>query len=209
MKSKLFFTLNCAIFFFFLFTVPMLHAQTIKPEGLLYKNEPASLDLNTIKKSGYLCIRYNNYWCVKQSLQNGPWLGSTGQDYRDHAIFADPVYAARAVVRILKTYTTIHKLDTVQKIMSRYAPSGDCIGSLGVPPNCVKGVNPTNSYALMVAQKIGVAPDQPLFLFARDGTLNTELMTRLLVAISEFELPQGYRASEAIVSRGIELFTNK
>ncbi|MDI5984893.1 hypothetical protein QLQ85_08825 [Halomonas sp. M4R5S39] len=63
------------------------------------------------------------------------------------ARFVDPLYGIRAMSRILDTYRDRHGLNTVQSIVSRWAPAHE---------------NNTLAYQDFVASRVGVSPTQPL-----------------------------------------------
>jgi len=58
--------------------------------------------------------------------------------------FSDPVYGIRALAKILHNYQVIYGLDTVRKIINRWAPPNE---------------NDTGSYVNAVAAEIGVNAD--------------------------------------------------
>jgi hypothetical protein len=89
-------------------------------------------------------IRNNNPLNVEAGAN---WQGLTGSDGR-FAIFETPFWGIRAAARTLKTYRDKHGLNTVQDIVSRWAPPTD--------------ENPTDSYIAFVANKSGVLASQPL-----------------------------------------------
>lgn len=82
------------------------------------------------------------------------------------ATFESPEAGVRALARNLLTYQQQHGLDTVTDILHRWAPPSE---------------NDTASYVRTVADRLGVAPDQPLNL-ADPSTL-----ARLTVAIIQHE----------------------
>lgn len=75
-----------------------------------------------------------------QGLDNPP---SDGRFMR----FTDPLYGIRAMSRVLDTYRDSHGLNTVQSIISRWAPAHE---------------NDTRNYASYVANQVGVELTQPL-----------------------------------------------
>jgi hypothetical protein len=102
-------------------------------ESLLYKGEPLTLNgqggfNETAKKP--LCVRLNNYGCVKQGRD--PWNGSSGKrDSKGHAVFDDPAYSVRAVVR---DYCSKHRrgVRSAVALANAYSPWCDTLGSLPV-----------------------------------------------------------------------------
>lgn len=65
------------------------------------------------------------------------------------AVFNTPAYGIRALCRILITYQDDHKLNTVRKVINRWAPSSE---------------NNTDSYVSAVCNAVDVGPDEPLDL---------------------------------------------
>lgn len=102
-------------------------------QSLTYKGKPLTLRDNggfreTRKKP--LCVRLNNYGCVKQGYD--PWNGSGGRrDTKGHAVFNDPSFSIRAIVR---DYCSKHKrgIRTAVELASVYSPWCDTLGSLPV-----------------------------------------------------------------------------
>ncbi len=85
-------------------------------------------------------IRNNN----PGTIRLGPaWQGrSAHQTDTAFTQFNTPEYGLRALTRVLHTYQTRHRLNTVEAIISRWAPPADN--------------NPTNAYIDNVARSIGV-----------------------------------------------------
>ena len=79
------------------------------------------------------CASINNFWCLK-TPGGAQWKGQIGADASGHAAFVDPVYSARAFARLMRIYRFRHDLVTVREMARRYAPPGDCIGSLSFCP---------------------------------------------------------------------------
>jgi len=107
-----------------------------KPSGAYRKASFTSVEL---KGPGKRCIHHNNYWCVK-TPKGDQWVGQTARDPANHAIFQNATYSARAFTRIMRSYRFRHNLRTARQIISRYAPSSDCLGSqrfcpIGQPNN--------------------------------------------------------------------------
>ena len=92
-----------------------------------------------------------------------PWLGlSVIQSDPDFAQFDRPEYGIRALVRVLKNYERLHGLDTVYKMIGRWAPPIE---------------NDTESYVRHVERATGVGRHN---VYPLD---NTSAMVRLLKAI--------------------------
>ncbi|MGB0843896.1 MAG: hypothetical protein ACPGVN_04045 [Alphaproteobacteria bacterium] len=108
-----------------------------KHDYVSLRNDPAKAGLELrstdIEKLKTLCLPKYNYWCLK-TPGSTEWKGQTGEDLASHAIFSHPIYSARAFTRVMRTYHFKHKLRTAREILSRYAPTSDCIGSKAYCP---------------------------------------------------------------------------
>ena len=109
----------------------------VRPYGLYRQSgqqwESLEMTPAELNAPGRRCIRQNNYWCVK-TPKDQQWKGQIGQDKSGHAIFADPVYSARAFARLMRNYRFKHELITTRELALRYAPPSDCIGTLSYCP---------------------------------------------------------------------------
>jgi hypothetical protein len=104
-------------------------------------------------------IRNNNPGNIRHG---SPWLGMTQyQPDSDFIKFNSPVYGIRALNKILKTYSTQHKIKTVRGVVSRWAPSNE---------------NDTESYVLSVADKLDVQPDQVIDIKNHAPELTTAII---------------------------------
>lgn len=109
---------------------------------LTWRGTPLSLDADgsfeqTEKSS--LCVRLNNYGCVKQG--SDPWNGSDGRrDDKGHAAFDDPAFSIRAVVR---DYCAKHRrgLRSASEIAAAYSPWCDTLGSVAVRGGWARSCN--------------------------------------------------------------------
>lgn len=72
------------------------------------------------------------------------WLGSVGDDGA-FIVFSSAEYGIRALGKLLLNYERLYGLNTVEGIISRYAPSVE---------------NDTGSYVSSVASKLGVHPSE-------------------------------------------------
>ena len=70
-------------------------------------------------------------------------------------VFTSPVYGIRALAKLLQNYQKLYGLDTVRKVIYRFAPPNE---------------NQTQAYVQSVAQQLGIAPDSKLDL-SETGTL--------------------------------------
>jgi len=109
-------------------------------------------------------IRNNNPGNIRKS--GDAWQGLADiQPDTEFFSFADPVYGIRALAKILRNYRDRYGLNTVQGIINRWAPPVE---------------NNTGAYVRMVANKVGVAPAEPL-------TWDAGQMRRLVSAIIQHE----------------------
>jgi hypothetical protein len=161
---------------------------------------PAHLSQDDLARPGMVCIRFNNYWCVKSS----GWQGEVSKDARGHARFDDPVSGARAFARLMYVYRYTHRLKTANQIISRYAPSDDCVGSVGKPPNCPYGINPVQEYADRLAKSVDRKATDDLGLFDADKKINMKVAIPLFIAFSSFELTDKYKPDEELITAGIQ-----
>lgn len=85
-------------------------------------------------------IRNNNPGNIDRN--NTQWLGMAPEQTDDRFIvFSEMKYGCRALLKLLSNYINKFKCDTVEKIISRYAPSNE---------NC------TSAYIQFVMNKLGV-----------------------------------------------------
>lgn len=90
--------------------------------------------------------RNNNPGNIVKSAS--PWQGKVAGTDSRFETFDTPENGIRALARLLKNYAG-QGLDSVEAIISRYAPAGE---------------NDTGAYIRAVAQDVGVAPSDPLDL---------------------------------------------
>lgn len=180
-------------------------AELLRTDG----DDLVAVDMSTpaTRRALPLCARHMNFWCLKTP---GPvyWLGQTGQDARNHAIFAEAQYGARAFFRLMHTYRFRHGLTTSNEIFGRYAPASDCIGS--VPRNpatgaCPRGENPTWIYARNIASALGLEPDDPIGLFISETEIDRRVAVELARGVVAFELGRGFTVSDDLIDAGLLL----
>lgn len=82
-------------------------------------------------------LRHGDKWQGMSATQNDP----------DFITFDSMTYGIRALIKTLMTYYKKHGLNTVRKIISRWAPSNE---------------NNTESYINSVSKALGVNPDDSL-----------------------------------------------
>lgn len=125
-------------------------------------------------------VRNNNPLNIEYNPAN-PWQGQIGNDGR-FCIFKSADYGFRAAAIIVKKYQRDYKLDTLRKIITRWAPPSE---------------NDTEAYIRFVSAHTGLAADKPV-------TLANEplLFAKVLVAMSRMEgAGDTYTVAEA--SKGV------
>lgn len=103
---------------------------------------------------------------------------------RDKAFkqFESMAYGYRAIFKILRNYQRNYKLDTIRKMISRWAPENE---------------NNTLSYVMTVSSRSGISPDDPV------SADNREMMIRIVAAMSFVE--NGVEADMSDVIAGWKL----
>ncbi|UWQ19223.1 hypothetical protein [Jannaschia sp. M317] len=159
------------------------------------------------RKNLPLCARHLNFWCIKKP-GNVRWDGQIDEDSKNHAIFSDASFSARAFFRLMWTYRFKHNLKTADEIFGRYAPASDCIGSVGRDRRtgrCPRGENLTWVYSRKVAQSLDLKPDEDIRLFTSQDTVDRQVAIKFAQAIASFELGRGYSVSKGLVDSGVAL----
>lgn len=112
-------------------------------------------------------IRNNNPGNVEHSSRNN-WIGlaNPNSDGR-YCRFNHPQYGIRAMLWLLLTYQTKHRLKTIKQIIERYAPRQD--------------KNATSAYIAHVSKKAGIKPKQAISL------REFETAVAVITAMIEFE----------------------
>jgi len=111
------------------------------------------LDNKSIETSANIALRrgerINNPANIEKSANK--WQGLSADQSADNrfATFVSAEYGIRALVKILHTYYYTYRLNTIQKMLNRYAPPVE---------------NNTNAYILAVAKSVGISPSA-LFVF--------------------------------------------
>lgn len=161
----------------------------------------ANYSQQQLNQPGMVCVRFNNYWCIKSPMGKPTyWDGQESQDSRGHAQFSHPKYAARAFVKLMRTYYFTHNLRSANDIMNRYAPATDTIGSVaGGRPN------PTTEYAKQISRALGKSPDEDLKLFANETTVNKNEMVALLITFAKWEITANNQVTKELALDGIAL----
>ena len=115
------------------------------------------------------------------------WIGqSREQNDKDFVVFDSMFYGVRACAILLINYQKKYGLNTVQSIMTRYAP------------NCE---NPTQNYVKFVSDKLNVKPDDEI-------VINKEVLKIMLPAIFKFENGQEFK-DDMSLETGINMALSK
>jgi hypothetical protein len=110
-----------------------------------------------------LGLRNNNPGNIR--ISGDKWMGAIGNDGK-FVKFASPEYGIRALAHNLKSYQTLHGLNTIKSIIKRWAP---------------KNENFTSRYIRFVAHKMGKKTTEELDLNKVDELL------ALVDAVIDFE----------------------
>ena len=86
-----------------------------------------------------------------------PWRGlmpdedmTEAQKHERFAVFQSPAWGFRALLKVLQSYQKLHGLDTVRKMVARFAPPSE---------------NDTQQYANFVASEMQIGADDKLDIF--------------------------------------------
>ncbi len=143
--------------------------------------------------------RYNNFGALKTPAA-GPWQGQVGKDSKGHAVFATTGDGLAAWALWIKRRTD-GRPTTAFKLMSVYAPPDDCVGSIGTPPNCPFGINPTRDYAQKVAAAVGKTADDTLNLDARDCKEGRDALYAVFSQVATFEIGRKFCGGDCAIDR--------
>ena len=132
-------------------------------------------------------IRNNNPGNIKHG---DTWEGEIKSTDRTFEQFKDAEHGIRAIGVLLRTYNTKYNLDTIDGIISRWAP---------------KSENQTQNYINFVSKQLGVRPTTKLNLFNRGQIYNRTALKALVNAIIRMET--SYRYPDSTVERGLNLIT--
>ena len=126
-------------------------------------------------------MRNNNLLNIRISTDKFQGEVQPSQD-KDFKQFETAAYGYRAAFKVLRTYINNYKLDTIRKIISRFAPSNE---------------NHTENYIKVVSERSGIPENDTVYAD------NREMMIRIVAAMSYVE--NGREAEMADVVRGWEL----
>ncbi len=129
-------------------------------------------------------LRNNNPCNIEKTKGGKPWLGEVvpSKDAR-FAQFQTMAYGVRAVFKLINNYQRNYGLDTIRKIISRWAPSNE---------------NHTEAYIRTVAERSFVGAD------TRITTTNKDVMVPIVAAMWFVE--NGTEPNMLEVQAGWELF---
>ena len=126
-------------------------------------------------------MRNNNLLNIRISTDKFQGEVQPSQD-KDFKQFETAAYGYRAAFKVLRTYINNYKLDTIRKIISRFAPSNE---------------NHTENYIKVVSERSGIPENDTVYAD------NREMMIRIVAAMSFVE--NGREAVMSDVIRGWEL----
>jgi hypothetical protein len=120
-----------------------------------------------------------------QERHNPCNIRKTGEVFKGESLcagafkcFVDNAHGYRCAMKILKTYILKYKLNTIEKIIPRYAPSEE---------------NPTENYIKFVSDKSGFARDEVL-------TFERSYIIPIIAAMAHFE--QGHEGDMDEIEEG-------
>ena len=126
-------------------------------------------------------MRNNNPTNIRISTDKFQGEVQPSQD-KEFKQFETAAYGYRAAFRILRTYINSYGLNTIRKIISRFAPANE---------------NHTENYIRVVSERSGIPADDPVYADSR------EMMIRIVAAMSFVE--NGVEAKMSDVIQGWEL----
>lgn len=125
-------------------------------------------------------LRNNNPGNIRRN--SDVFQGEKTSSDREFKQFKSMAYGYRAIFKILSNYYRNYKLDTIRKIIGRWAPENE---------------NNTNAYIKAVSDYAGIPADDPININDR------EQMIRIVAGMSKVE--NGREADMSDVSNGVEL----
>lgn len=134
-----------------------------------------------MKKKETRGMRNNNLLNIRISTDKFQGEVQPSQD-KEFKQFETAAYGYRAAFRILRTYINSYGLNTIRKIISRFAPANE---------------NHTENYIRVVSERSGIPADDPVYADSR------EMMIRIVAAMSFVE--NGVEAKMSDVIQGWEL----
>jgi hypothetical protein len=120
------------------------------------------------------------------------WQGQEGEGEGGFARFKTPEHGFRALARQLMTYKERHDLDTLRKILTRYAPPQGSAQGQAYTQN-------TAGYIDKVARDMRVSPDAPI------NVQDWRTMLSLVTAIADYEDGAGWKWPEQTILDGLRM----
>lgn len=142
-----------------------------------------------------IALRYNNPGVIKTPSKNS-WPNQIGKDSKGHAVFPTVEAGIVAWGLWMKKKFQSGVPQTAMSIMSVYAPPFDCVGTIGVFPDCPYGANPTAAYAQRVASGVGKEPNDVLNLDGSDCKEGRAVLYHLFQEIATFEIGANFCGRE-------------
>ena len=154
-----------------------------------------------------IALRYNNPGVLKTprdgwKTQLRDNAGKPVADSKGHALFGSVEDGIAAWGEWMKRRIEKDRLSTAFQIMSLYAPPDDCVGSIGKPPDCRFGVNPTLKYAEQVASAVNKGPEEELNLDGADAD-GRAVLYAIFSAIATFEIGADFCGSRCEISLSV------
>jgi hypothetical protein len=138
-----------------------------------------------------LAWRMNNPGNIRHARHIN-WQGQQGEGDGGFVRFKTPEHGFRALARQLMTYKERHGLDTVRKILTRYAPPEGSANGVSYSQN-------TEGYIAKVARDMGVSPDTLL------DVQQWRTMFALMKAIADYEDGAGWTWPEQTILDGLRM----
>lgn len=156
---------------------------TLAQQGL---GTPPKVSDKVLSTSGYK-------GCNPLNIRAGSdkWQGSIGKTDKGYLIFNSPVEGVRAATKIIRNYSDKYGIDTVEGIISRFAPASE---------------NPTRAYIQNVAKLTGFDPNERL------NTKNPDVLQKLINAMIHQEIggnPYSDETIKAGIAKGLGLPTDE
>lgn len=120
------------------------------------------------------------------------WQGQIGVGDGGFVLFATPQHGFRALARQIMTYKERDKLDTVRKILTKWAPPVGYANGKSYTQN-------TEAYIRKVALDMGVHPDQPL------QVQDARVMFSLVKAIADYEDGPRWTWDDETIREGLRM----
>lgn len=97
--------------------------------------------------SGAKGIKNNNPLNIEARPENN-WIGKVSNNRGRFEVFTTPIYGIRAAAKLIVNYQDKYGIDTIAKLITRWAPPSDN--------------NPTQEYINYVSRKTNIPPNQPI-----------------------------------------------